>query len=360
MKTPKESPLTVSFSLPEISVIRREVELRRDESGYLFVRYFGEPEIFPFDSQAVSELLKVIPPIEYIFDQKGKRIHGRNDLPEIDAEMVIAFLERFGVVGISDIDFRKAAINGQDPLSITRLAGISLEKAKKLCKGGKLDPEFFKRLMAIRKGDEMPYRRVEGILQELAKSVRLYINLLYDPSFANGDPLVLNDKNRKRIVSAWGGYGGAFKDQEDPAHSKYALNEEWTYSYGGNRKLSPLDFAEGSLSSFSQVMNRHLLPVTKTAIFTQEVSEFNRQNTGLETSISAYLVNSFKTLRVRRECVECGSVFLPERVREENLYCGESCSKRVRNRNYRAKGKKKVSASKAGSKATPKVRKEKR
>jgi len=34
------------------------------------------------------------------------------------------------------------------------------------------------------------------------------------------------------------------------------------------------------------------------------------------------------------------------------------CSKRVRNRNFRAK--KKVSASKAGSKATPKARKEKK
>jgi hypothetical protein len=360
MKTPKESPLTVSFSLPEISVIRREVELRRDESGYLLLRYSGEPEILDFNPQAVSELLKVIPPMEYMLDEKGRRKHGEYNIPEIDPEMVLSFLERFGVVGISDLDFRNAVLKGQDPLSITRLTGISLEKAKKLCKGGRLNPDFLPRLMAIRKGDEIPYRKVEGILQELAKSVRLYLNLLHDPSFASGEPLLLHDKNRKRIVSAWNRYGGAFKDQEDPANPKFATHEEWAYTYGGKRNLSPLDFAEGSLSDFSQVMNRHLIPITKEAIFTQGVSEFNRQNTGLETSISAYLVNSFKTLRVRRECVECGSVFLPVRIKEENLYCGESCSKRVRNRNYRAKGKKKVSAPKAGSKATPKARREKK
>ena len=52
------------------------------------------------------------------------------------------------------------------------------------------------------------------------------------------------------------------------------------------------------------------------------------------------------------------SVFLPVRVKEENKYCGEPCSKKVRNRTYREK--KKVSASKAGSKATPKARKEKK
>jgi DNA-directed RNA polymerase subunit M/transcription elongation factor TFIIS len=69
-------------------------------------------------------------------------------------------------------------------------------------------------------------------------------------------------------------------------------------------------------------------------------------------------VNSFKDKKVKRFCIECGAVFLPMRIKEENKYCGEVCSKRVRNRNFRAK--KKVSASKAGSKATPKARKEKK
>jgi hypothetical protein len=105
-------------------------------------------------------------------------------------------------------------------------------------------------------------------------------------------------------------------------------------------------------------MNKHLSLITKSVVTTQGVRRFNLENTGLETAFSAYLVNAFRDKKIKRVCVECGSVFLPVRVKEENKYCGESCSKKVRNRNFRAK--KKVSASKAGSKATPKARKEKK
>lgn len=359
MKSPKESPLAVSYFLPEIPFLKREAKIYADESGYLFVQYSGEAKIQErFDPEALTELLKLIPVLEYIYDEKGKKKHGIYNIPEIDPHKVISYLNRFGVVGISDLDFRNQVIAGRDLPSITRLTGLGVENAEKLYKGKTLDPKFLDRLMAIRSGDEVPYRLIERILKDLAKSARLYINLLEDSNFEEGEVLSLTDKNRKRIVSAWHGYGGAFKDSEDPANSRFNLNEEWTYTYGGKRKIPVLDFADGALSDFSQVMNKHLSLITKSVVTTQGVRRFNLENTGLETSFSAYLVNAFRDKKIKRVCVVCGSVFLPVRVKESNLYCGERCSKKVRNKRLREK--KKVSASKAGSKATPKARKEKK
>lgn len=359
MKSPKESPLAVSYFLPEIPYLKREAKIYADESGYLFVQYSGEVQIQErFDPEALTELLKLIPVIEYIYDEKGKKKHGVYNLPEINPREVVSYLNRFGVVGISNLEFRNQVMTARDLPSITRLTGLSLKNAQKLFKGKTLDPKFLDRLNAIRKGDEVPYHLIEKILKDLAKSARLYINLLEDPNFEGGKDLSLSDKNKKRIVSAWNGFGGAFKDSEDPASPRFNLNEEWTYTFAGKKKIPVLDFAEGALSDFSQVMNKHLSLVTKSVITTQGVRRFNRENTGLETAFSAYLVNAFRDKKIKRVCVECGSVFLPIRVKEENKYCGKPCSKKVRNRLYREK--KKVSASKAGSKATPKARKEKK
>ena len=359
MKTPKESPLAVSHFLPEIPYLKREAKIYADESGYLFVQYSGEAEIQKkFDTNALTELLKLIPVMEYVYDEKGKKRHSVYNIPEIDPHKVVSYLNRFGVVGISDIEFRNKVMSGRDLPSITRLTNLNIENAQKLYKGKSLDPKFLERLNAIRIGDEVPYYFIERILRDLAKSARLYINLLEDPNFEKNEVLSLTDKNRKRIVSAWKGYGGAFKDSEDPASPKFSVNEEWTYTYGGKKKIPVLDFAESSLSDFSQVMNKHLSLITKSVVTTEGVRRFNLENTGLETAFSAYLLNNFKGKKVKRVCVVCGSVFLPVRVKEENKYCGLSCSRKLPNRNYKAK--KKVSASKAGSKATPKARKEKK
>lgn len=359
MKSPKESSLAVSYFLPEIPFLKREAKLYADESGYLFVQYSGEAEIQEkFNSDALSELLKLIPVMEYIYDEKGKKRHGIYNIPDIDPNKVLAYINRFGVVGISDLDFRSSVLSVRDLSSITRITGLNQKNAQKLYKGKTLDPKFLDRLTAIHKGDEVPYRLVKKILEDLAKSARLYINLLEDDAFGKNEVLLLTDKNRKRIVSAWNGFGGAFLDSEDPASSKFNLNEEWTYSYGGKKKLSPFDFAEGALSSFSQIMNKHLSLVTKSVVTTKGVRDFILENTGLETAFSAYLMNAFRNHKVKKICVECGSVYLPERVKKDNQYCGESCSKKVRNRRLRAK--KKVSASKAGSKTTSKARKEKK
>lgn len=356
MKSPKESPLAVSFTLQEIPFIKREAKLCVDESGYAFVQYSGAAQIQEtFNADALTELLKLIPVMKYKYDEKGKRRHGIYDLPEIDPSGVIAYINRFGVVGISDINFREGVIQEQDSLSITRLTGLSEENTKKLYKGKVLDPKFIDRLIAINKGDEVPYLKIENTLKDLAKCARLFINLLEDSSFSDGGILSLTEKNRKRIVSAWNNEGGAFKDEEDPANPKFNTNVEWTYTKGGKKKIPILDFAEGALSSFSLVLNKHLAQITKSVVTTQGVRRFNLENTGLETALSAYVVNAFQDKKVKRVCVVCGSVFLPIRVKEENLYCGERCSKKVRNKRLRAK--KRISASKAGNKAKSKNKK---
>jgi len=358
MKSSKESSLTVSFSLPEISFIRRKANLYAEEnSGYLFIQYSGEAEIQErFNPQVVTELLKLFPEMQPSPDKAGKKQHGIYNLPEVDPHKVVSFLNRFGVVGISDLELRNEVIRKRDLPSITNLFGLDLIHAKKLYLGESLSKKALDRLNAIREGEEVPYRIVLKILKDLARSVRLYINLLNDSDFSKKDILVLNTKNRKRIVSAWNNFGGAFKDSEDPADSKFNLREEWTYKSGN---VLHLDFAEGSLSQFSQVINKNLSLLSKLVITTQGVRDFNLQNTGLEVVFSGYLVQCFKDKKVKKTCVVCGSVFLPLRIKTENKYCpGSSCSKSVRNQRYRAK--KKISATPAESKKTTKARKEKK
>lgn len=359
MKTLKESPLAVSHFLPEIPFIKREAQIYADESGYLFVQYSGEAEIQErFNPEAFTELLKLIPPMEYIYDEAGKKRHGIYNIPEIDPHKVISYINRFGVVGISDSEFRSRVMYGRDVPSITRLTGLGIKEAKKLYKGKSLEPKFLERLNAIREGDEVPYRLIEKVLKDLAKCSRLYFNLLDDPVFEKKGVLNLTVKNRRRIVSAWNGFGGAFRDDQDPADPVFNLNEEWDYHYGKDRTIPPVDFAEGALSSFSSVLNHHLARVSHTVLLTPSLQNQDRENTGLETAFSMFLLHAFQNHRVKRVCRECGSVFLPERLKEENKYCGNTCRRKVVNRNYKAK--KKVSASKAESKAIPKARKEKK
>lgn len=359
MKTVKESPLAVSYFPPEIPFIKREAKIYADDSGYLFVQYSGEAKVQErFNPEAFTELLKLIPPMEYIYDEKGKRKHGEYNIPDIDPHKVISYINRFGVIGISDSEFRSRVMYGRDLPSIIRLTGLSLKSSQKLFQGKLLDPKFVERLNAIREGDEVPYRLIERILKDLAKCSRLYFNLLDDPIFEKRGVLNLTVKNRRRIVSAWNGFGGAFRDDQDPADSLFNLNEEWDYHYGKDRTIPPVAFAEGALSSFSSVLNHHLARISHTVLLTPFLQNQDRRNTGLETAFSMYLLHAFQNHRVKRVCRECASVFLPERLKEENKYCGKTCRRKVVNRNYKAKQK--VSALKAGSKATPKARKEKK
>ena len=69
MKSPKESPLAVSFTLQEIPFIKREAKLSVDESGYAFVQYSGAAQIQEtFNADALTELLKLIPVMKYKYD----------------------------------------------------------------------------------------------------------------------------------------------------------------------------------------------------------------------------------------------------------------------------------------------------
>lgn len=350
MKTSKASPLSVSFRVPDLVVTIRKAELI-DEKGYAYIRYSGDSEPEEFNKEAFTELLKLIPPIKYI-EKNGKRLVGEYELPDIDPNKVIRFINRFGVIGISDLGYRNSALEKSSPRALAGFLNMNLDKSvKPLYKDKQLDPKFRRHLLEIRNGNEFPYWHILGLLRNLARSARLYNNLHNDPNFTS-ERLELNDKNRKRIVSAWYSYGGAFLDSEDPADKKFFNNPEWLFRYNKG-KHSSLDFAEGALSSFAELMNFHLRPISGSVIDTDSTREFKRQNSGFETAFSGYLVNSFYDQRTKRICLVCRKPFLPERVKEENKYCGEFCAKVIRNQRYRAK-QKKVSASKAGSKKTTK------
>lgn len=356
MKTPKESPLAVLHSLPEPPLYRQKAELVKDEFGYLFIKYTGERESVSFDPQAITDLLKAFP-LVYLQDEEGNRIEGNPPPPTPDPSKIMALINRYGVIGLSDIDYRNEIITKRSKVDIANLTRLNLQKAEKFFKDGVLNKRFIPRLLAIREGSEFPYSRAVEILEEISRAVRLYLNLLEDKKFESNKVWELNDRNRKRIVSAWNRLGGSFREDEDPGDPKFGTRAEWGYRFG-NDKVGSLDFAEAALSSFALVLNKFLEPVSRTVVSTEGIYKFNRLGSSLETSLAYELVRNLADRRVKKICVVCSYPYLPKRDKEDNKYCGESCSKKIRNRNYRAK--KKVSASKAGSKTTTRKGKEKK
>jgi len=363
MKTPTPSQLAVTLDLHRIESVYREASLHRDPSGYLFVRYSGERELVELDREAFSSLLKLVKPVEYpekVRDKRGSLVRGSwLILPEIDPNAVIDFLNRFGMVGLTSFEARNAVLQARDYVSLSSVLTIRPEEAKKLFVKGQIKESFRKRIFAIRSGDEIPYAWIEKTLRDLARSARLVSNLLEDDRREYEEPITLTFANQKRIVSAWSFGGGAFKDGDDPASSKFNLREEWK---GGKRPFEVQ--AEDAVTAFAGQMNTWLRPLSSAVFITQKAQEFYEQNVCFETAFACYLADTLKQMKIKRVCEECGAIWIPDRIKEENKYCSSSCSSTVTSRRFREKKrieKEKISAKTAGSKKVkPKVRKEKK
>jgi uncharacterized OB-fold protein len=114
------------------------------------------------------------------------------------------------------------------------------------------------------------------------------------------------------------------------------------------------------VQDFISKMNLFLLPLTRNAILTEKTREIQDQNFGLETALISYLFlnKSNRLYQISCKNPKCGKLFFPVRITKE--FCSERCGTNDRVNRLRAKNKEKVSASKAGRKATPKARKEKK
>jgi hypothetical protein len=364
MKSPKTSQLGVSLSMGEVSSFRRSAELIQDPSGYSYFKFSGERTEVPITAEAFTGLLKVVKPpmlIDRNEETSSKKLIRTYSPPELDPDEVIGFVNRFGMIGLSQSERRKSARNINDPLGLFLITNMHPATTQQLFDGDRGMSELIReRLYAISDGDEIPYSWVVGILRDLAKSARMFAYLQEDKSKKSGDPIQLTTPNRKRITAAWNYAGGVFKDGEDPAGTKFSTRDEWVLRTGDN-EFNVLELAEMCLSQFAEKMNQFLSPISTSVVAIESFQTFYQRNIGFETAFACYLVRRLQEIHVKRICQECKIIYFPDRYKVENLFCSQRCGKVGRNKRHRAKKKaQKVSVKKTESKKTTKARKEKK
>jgi len=349
MSTSNKSPLRVAFNLPLEPSRRRSAELIEEESGYCFVRYSGEVEEVELSAKAETDLLTLVLPFEAETDLFTKNFRksfeggGQGwNFPELDRKKVVKFLNNWGTIGFRNennfTNLDKQTTNS----GIASALGFPCtpEEATKL-----LGKNFSERALQIRELNEIPFPWIEAELQRLAFCVRLTNNLFRDQGNSEHfkrEEIFLTQANRARIVSSSYHHASLdFKDDQDPATRKL--------------KIENLDRAEQVLNEFAGEINRYLKPLTISVMQTDKVKSFYTRHLGFETALASAIAMRFRQGGTLLICQECKIPYFPRRLRDDAKYCGDSCSHKVRDREYKKRTRAKVSATKAGKKKTEKA-----
>lgn len=351
MSTLNKSPLRVAFNLPLEPSRRRNAELIEEESGYCFIRYTGEVEEVELSAKAETELLSLVLPFEAETDPLAKKMRqgyskALNEFagegwkfPELDRKKVVKFLNTWGTIGFrNELNFNR--LHQQTTNSgIAQALGFPCtpERADKL-----IGKNFGDRAQQIREHNEIPFPWIEEELQRLAFCVRLTNNLFRDQGNSEHfkrEEIFLNQANRARIVSSSFHFASLdFKDDQDPASRKL--------------KMENLDRAEEVLNEFAGEINRYLRPLTISVMQTDKVESFYTRHLGFESALASAIAMRFRIGGTLLICQECKIPYFPRRLRDDAKYCGDSCSRKVRDREYKRRTRAKVSATKAGRKKT--------
>ena len=345
MATPNKYPLSVAFALPEVDSQRRQAELVELKSGYSFIRYTGDKTPISLTPETFTDLLKLVLPFEPELDPIKKRF-TRWQFPELDRNEVVKFLNTWGEVGFCNEANYQNLFRQTTDFGIAHALGYSPtpEEASKFI-GGK---SFGERADQIRQRNEVPFPWIEQELRSLAFCARITNNLFRDDNYKGDfkrEEIILNQATRSRIVASSPDFAiYDFKDDQDPAQTikrKLEINQS-----------KKLENAEEVLTQFAGELNRYLRPLTVGAIITEKTEDYYRRFIGFETAFANMIATIFRLGGSLLICQECRTPYFPRRLREDAKFCGDRCSLRVRNRNYKRRKRQeaKVSATKAGNK----------
>lgn len=380
MATLKPFQLSVTLGATEIRFPHaRKAELCRDEEitlpvkikdgkktiqaksfGYRFIKYSGdlysveEPGLYL--EHLANEVLRLVTPARKLTQEEKDSLGVTNDfsgwiaLDDLDPEEVAAFLTRYGMIGLGNYTRRDALNQVKTPRDFISKVGIPYKYLPVLEKEFKLDPASLpRRISRIVKGDEIPFKWIEEDLRILARCIRMIVALdQNEDSWHEGWEISLKPgKGLRRMIHAWRPVF-AIPDDKDPGMYMHA-SDKWIHK-------NP----EQLVQEFVSAMNAFLKPLSSNAILSERLREIQDQNFGLETALISYLFLNKTNPLHQKPCKysKCGRLFFPVRITKE--FCSDTCGTNDRVARKRARDKEKVSASKAGSKATPKARKEKK
>ena len=379
MATHKPFQLSVTLGATEIRFPNsKKAEICRDEKiflvqgiqggkkkiqgksfGYRFIKYSGD--LYSVDCKGIhledlaNKVLSLITPARKLTVEEKELWGITTDnsgwlaYDDLDPEEVAEFLSSYGMVGLANYDRRNALHQVKTPRDFTSKVGISPKYLSILEKEFKEDPASLpRRVSKIVRGEEIPFKWIEEDLRTLAKCIRmiLAIDQAENEWWNTGEISLSHSKNLRRMVHAWNPIFEIpdYKDSGD----FMPLNPLWVQ-----------DKPEQMLQEFISQINNFLLPMTRNAVLTDRTREIQEKSFGLETALISYLFLNKSNRLFQRVCKnpKCGLLFFP--VRETRDFCSTQCATNARVAKHRAE-KKKVSATKAGSKATPKARKEKK
>jgi hypothetical protein len=348
MTTSNKTTFAVAFAIPRIQSVKRSAELITQADGYSIIRYSGDRELVELTSETEADLLNLVPPFQQ-YSTKNKSKSGLTlaegvkswNLPDISNKKLLRFLNKWGSVGFQDqIYFRKLATRKPGLLMASPLGDQLGVKGLDLFIGENLGLRFHQRGGL----DEIPLPWVEEELRTIATMLRITLNLLRDNrsrgALSRGE-ISLNNENRKRIISSHPAFAVfAFNDNQDPA-KEFFKAKEWELKV---RKVPVLERAEDVIDIFARNLNRYLRPLTQEVIRTNDYEESHLQKIGFENAFSSMLLETLKTSIGSLICRECQAPFFPKRVQNDRKYCGETCSRRARQREARIRRKQQNSA----------------
>jgi len=349
MTTSNKAIFEVAFAIPRVESVTRKAELITQENGYSFIRYSGERKFVKLNSETDADLLSLVPPFqEFPKEEKWQTDFTLGlsvkawDLPEINDKKLLKFLNKWGSVGFQNqFNFIRLS-QSQTNSGIASALGYPIlgEEADLL-----IGKNFGDRAEQIRQLNEIPLPWIEEELRTLAFILRLAKNLLVDNQMKNKlkhEEILLNYKTRKRIISSNPAYAVlAFNDKEDPA--KGSLNaSEWQMKF---QEVPVLDRAEEVIDAFAWNLNRYLRPLTVGVIRREKVRAFYLRNIAFETAFASRILEILRKSFASLICAECQVPFFPNRDQNNRKYCGDTCNRRVKDRNYKKRKREELSAS---------------
>lgn len=380
MTTLKPFQLSVTLGATEIRFPHaRKAELCRDEKitlpvkikdgkttiqarsfGYSFIKYSGD--LYSVEEPGLhlehlaNEVLRLITPSRKLTQEEKDSLGVTTDfsgwiaLDDLNPEEVAVFLTNFGMVGLGNYTRRDALNQVRTPRDFVSKVGIHYKYLPVLEKEFNLDPaSLHRRISRIVKGDEIPFKWIEDDLRILARCIRMIVALdQNEDSWQKGGEISLKPgKGLRRIIHAWRPVF-AIPDDKDPGEFM-PTKDLWTHK-------NPEQLVQEFVSS----MNAFLKPLSSNAILSEKLRAIQDQNFGLETALISYLFLNKTNPLYQKPCKypKCGRLHFPVRITKE--FCSTTCGTNDRGARKRARDKEKVSASKAGSKATSKARKEKK
>lgn len=354
-------PLRLSVTLPTAQIpfpaLKWAKLITETEYPYQAISYEikGDSQArFTFNEIATA-LSGVISPIRALTVREIE-LYGDFELilENLEPKKVLDFINRFGVVGVSDYSRRekfsrpmtrdKGELTAEQFMSLVGI--IDRKEQAKTQAYFKKNPDVLrKKAMRFRWGTEVPLSWIENDLRDLYRCIRILEILKEKDTFEfnlNQSPEL------RRLISASDQAPFEIPYRKDSGTYK-PTDTKWNLSQGQRESL---------VNTFVTNINRFLQPITRQPLQTQTQRETNEQAFGIEPFLIYSIMTTeggFKGAFCKWE--SCKIFFYRQRITKE--YCSDSCAGAGRQKRYRAKKqisvqkgrKKKASTKKKGNNA---------